>query len=340
MPPARRSRPATYGSALRIARIVYELGARPHGWSFAAIQHALGISERTLLRYVAACRRELKGPDGEPLLRVVHQGSRRALRLADTSRATESTAYQAMAYYLALSVLQFLDGTILKDGVADLWESFRRTLSPVQARRLAHFDKKFFHVPYAMKDYRSADEVLDRLVRALVHQRTVRVEYAGLWRGEITRHDFDPYTLAMYRGGLYVIGRSHRYRRIVYLAVERIRTLELLEQHFDYPARYSPEKHTQGTFGIVEGEETAVELDILTREGKELLQARRLHPTQRFVERDDGTMRLTMTVRGTRELVNWILGLGPHVRVVAPRTLRDEVRSHLRAALARYETTP
>lgn len=336
MPLARRSRPATYGSALRIARIVYELSMRPHGWSFPAIRAALGISERTLLRYVAACRRALRTSEGAPLVLVSGQGARRTLRLADTTRVPQSTAYQAMAYYLALSVLQFLEGTILKDGVADLWEQFRRSLAPRQRQRLAHFEKKFFHVPYAMKDYRSADDILDRLVRALVDQRTVRVEYAGLWRGEVTCHDFDPYTLAMYRGGLYLIGRSHRYRKIVYLAVERIRTVDLLPTGFEYPARYSPEKYTQGTFGIVEGEETRVELDILTREGKELLQARRLHPTQRFRDQADGTTRLTMTVRGTRELVNWILGLGPHVRVVSPAALRNEVVDHLREALRLY----
>lgn len=336
MPPARRSRPATYGSALRIARLVYELSVRPYGWRFQEIQRTLGISERTVLRYLTACRRALRAPDGGALIVVRRNGARRTLRLADTVRTPDSTAYQAMAYYLALSVLQFLDGTVLKDGVADLWERFRRSLAPSQQRRLAHFEKKFFHVPYAMKDYRSADDILDRLVRALVDQHTLRVEYAGLWRGEVTCHEFDPYTLAMYRGGLYLIGRSHRYGRIVYLAVERIRAVELLSERFPYPARYSPEKHTQGTFGIVEGDETRVEVEILTREGKELLQARRLHPTQRFREQADGTTRLTMTVRGTRELVNWILGLGPHVRVVSPPELRDEIASQLRQALALY----
>ncbi len=44
-----------------------------------------------------------------------------------------------------------------------------------------------------------------------------------------------------------------------------------------------------------------------------------------------------MTVRGTRELVNWILGLGPHVRVVAPEALRQDVEDSLRAAVRLYE---
>ena len=237
-----------------------------------------------------------------------------------------------------MSVLQFLDGTILKDGVEDLWQAFHKTLPPTQQTRLANLQKKFFTVPYAMKDYRECDEVLDTIVRALVDQQTLRVTYAGLWRGadEGTVHDFDPYTLAMYRGGLYVIGRSHSYRKIVYLAVERMRSVDILSQQFPYPTRYSPEKHTEGTFGIVDGDETDVSLLILTREGADLVQSRRLHPTQRFEERPDGTTLLTMRVRGTAELANWVLSMAPHVKVLAPDELRDEVTKRLRDATAQY----
>jgi proteasome accessory factor B len=333
-----RSRPATYNTATRLARIVLGLVGRPTGWSFQAIQNELRISERTLLRYLAACRKELTTPDGTPLLEVVRHGERRTLRLADAVRTPGSTAYQALSFYFALSVLQFLDGTILKDGVEDLWQAFHRTLPPAQQTRLANLQKKFFSVPYAMKDYRECDDLLDTIVRALVDQHTLRVTYAGLWRGgdEGTVHDFDPYTLAMYRGGLYLIGRSHSYRKIVYLAVERIRSVDMLPQTFPYPTRYSPEKHTEGTFGIVDGDETDVSLLILTREGADLVQSRRLHPTQQFEELPDGTTVLTMRVRGTAELANWVLSMAPHVKVLTPDELREEVRDRIGQSAALY----
>ena len=44
-----------------------------------------------------------------------------------------------------------------------------------------------------------------------------------------------------------------------------------------------------------------------------------------------------MTVRGTTELVSWILSLGPYVRVVKPRALRDEVAAALTEAGRLYE---
>ncbi|MCW5893925.1 MAG: WYL domain-containing protein [bacterium] len=339
--PARRpkSRPATYTSATRMARVLYGLLSRPHGWSFAAIQDELGISERTLLRYLAACRKELVDERGNPVFEAVQRGDRRVVRLCGAARDVDSTAYQVLSFYFALSVFRFLEGTVLKEGVDDLWEAFRRTLPPARRERLQAFERKFYTVSYAVKDYRDADATLDVLVRALVQERRLRIEYARLWRGgETTVHDFAPYTLVLYRGGLYVIGRSHRHREIVYLAVERIVTAEMTPLRFDYPRRYSPEKHLDGTFGIVEGPETEVVLRLHGEESARLLAARRLHPTQRVLKDAGGGARLTMTVRGTSELKNWILAQGPFVEVLEPASLRAEIGAALREAARLYDT--
>ena len=150
----------------------------------------------------------------------------------------------------------------------------------------------------------------------------MRIDYHGLL-GEGHVHEFDPYTLAMYRGGLYLIGYSHRFRKIIYLAVERIRTAEKLAARFTYPKTYSPEKYTEGTFGIIDGPETRVELRLLNADTAAYLSSRRLHPTQRFTPCGDGTTRLTMTVRGTMARSSMprrssVAGRGPGRRPFSP----------------------
>lgn len=79
-----------------------------------------------------------------------------------------------------------------------------------------------------------------------------------------------------------------------------------------------------------------MELRILNPETVTYLKARRLHRTQRFVDRRDGTAILSMTVRGTEELRNWILGFGPWVKVLKPKSLRDEVAQLHRGAAGLY----
>jgi predicted DNA-binding transcriptional regulator YafY len=333
-----RYRTPTYGAAGRLARIVLELLGRPHGWSFEAIRETLGISERTLLRYLAVCRTELVDASGAPMIEVVRHGDRRLLRLAERGRATEAGVFEAVFFYFTLTVLTFLEGTVLKEGVEGLWERLHRALPSAQRLRLANVTKKFYAVPYAAKDYRAFDERLDLLVRCLINQHRMRIDYQGLL-GEGKVHEFEPYTLVMYRGGLYLLGKSLLFDKIIWLAVERMRGVEQLAERFDYPSDYSPERHTEGMFGIVEGPETTVELLLLGPETTAFLASRRLHPTQQFRRRRNGTTTLTMTVRGTVELTSWILSLSPWVRVLRPAALRDEVARRLREGVRLYAPT-
>ena len=333
--PPKKTRPATYTGASRMLRMLHGLQERPYGWSVDAILEDLDISERTLARYIAASRDALVDLEGNPLIEVVRHGERRVVRLTSRDATPDATAYQVLFLYFSLAVFQFLEGTVIRDGVEDLWERFRKTLPGPEQRRLGDFDRKFFVVPHAMKDYREHDEHLDVLVRCIVHQHRTRIDYAGLL-GDGRVHDFEPYTLAMYRGGLYLIGKSNYGNRIIKLAVERMRSVEKLADTFNYPRDYSPQKHTEGVFGIIEGEETRVELLIHNDETEAYLRSRRIHPTQKFRQRRDGKTVLTMTVRGTEELANWVIGFGPYLEVLSPKSLRSEVADALKAASARY----
>jgi predicted DNA-binding transcriptional regulator YafY len=340
----KEGRRPTYPAALRLARIAIELGARPYGWSFDAIQREVGITERTLLRYVSACRDGLRDWTDRPMIEVVQRGSRRWLRLSSSSGSPDSNPYRAASLYFTLTLLRFLEGTVMKESVEDLWDRSFKNLPAHEQARLKDFDRKFYTVPYAPKDYHDYDDQLDVILRALVGENMIRVDYAGL-SGEGQQHDFDPYTLVAYRGGLYVIGLSRLYRTIIYLAIERIRKAEFAldrDKHrvrFTYPKGYRPEKHLDGTFGLLDGPETQVEL-LLLADTEAYLRPRMIHPTQKFRRRRDGKTVLTMRVRGTTELRNFILSHGPWVKVLKPAALRKEVAELVHETAALYGGDP
>src|SRR5271168_1691011 len=332
-------RKPTYGAAIRLARIAAGLFSRPYGWSFKSIAESLDISERTLARYVAVLRSELLDWRGEPLVEVVSAGGERKLRLVSSMKAAEASSYQVALLYFSMTVLKFLEGTVLEEGVEGLWEKIYQNLSLSQQTRLSDLQRKFYAVPYAPKDYAAFSEQLDIILRALLDQSRVKVDYAGL-TGEGKVHDFDPYSLIAYRGGLYLLGRSNRNEAIIYLAVERIRSVEFIRDEdgkpdrFTYPRGFDPAAHTEGTFGIVDGAETRVELKILNAQTEAYVRSQTIHRTQQFTRRRDGTTIMTMDIRGTTELANWIMSMGPWIEVMKPAALRKEI-AHRHAEVSR-----
>jgi len=256
-------------------------------------------------------------------------------------KAAEASSYQVALLYFSLTVLKFLEGTVLEEGVEGLWERIYQNLSLTQQTRLSDLERKFYAVPYAPKDYGEFSEQLDVILRALLDQIRLKVDYAGL-TGEGRQHDFDPYSLIAYRGGLYILGYSHRSSAIIYLAVERIRSVEFIHQpdgtpaRFVYPRGFDPAAHTEGTFGIVEGPETKVELKIHSEQTEAYVRSRTIHRSQRFSRRRDGATIMTMTVRGTTELANWIMSMGPWIEVLKPASLRKEIAQRHAGAARLY----
>ena len=337
-------RRATYPAARRIARLVHELPSHPHGWSFDAIQGQLSIGERTLLRYVDACRAELVDAHGEPLIEIVQRGARRLLRLREDGSHPDATALSAVSLFFTLSMLRFLEGTVLKESADALWDKVLESV-PLAARpQLARLERKFFAISFVPKDYAEHSDTIDEIVQALVREYRLTIDYAGVL-GEGKEHELEPYTLLSYRGGLYLVGRSQRYERIIWLAVERIRSAVPTpgdgprgRARFTYPTDFHPERYTDGMFGVVDGPETEVELAIVNAQTEAYLQKRTVHPSQRFERGSDGRLRLVMTVRGTVELANWIMSLTPWVEVLRPAELREEIARRLEATRRRYST--
>jgi predicted DNA-binding transcriptional regulator YafY len=312
---------------------MHELHRRPQGVSLSELAKRFALSDRTIRRYAAAmCKGELADDRGRALVESVSIAGQPALRLADYATMPGPAKYDVLAAYFGLSLLRVLEGTAFGGSGKRLWDQLRRALPELAQTRLADAHRKFYSIPFAVKDYRRHDAVIDPIVRCLLENRRLRIGYGDPAR----RHDVDPYTLAEYRGGLYLVGRSHRGERIVTFAVERIRSAEPLPERFAYPARYDPATHTEGTFGILDGEETRVDLKILNEPTVGYLRARRVHPTQTFRKLADGTTMLSMRIRGTTELANWVLSHAPWIEVVRPRALREEIKERLEEAVARY----
>ena len=336
----------TYSTAAKVARIAIRLQMPPRQLSFGDVRDivATRVSDRTIERYVDALGKVFNGRERYPLLEVEkHEQGRRTLILTEPAGVGGSKEVEELRMALAVEMLNAVKGTYLERDVKDILKRFSRTVSPSLAAKLETLPRKFFTINYGVKQYEgAARDCLNLIIRCLIEQQRMQVAYRShLGDGELNEYEFDPYTLLTYKGGLYVIGYSFKREQTVYLALERIERVEPIVEDgkpyvFRYPEDYSPEKFTEGVFGIFTGEKTPVELLIRNAQTLAYLKPRRLHPTQKLEERGDGTAILRMTVRGTEELATWVMSMAPWVEVLKPETLRARVKEMLSEGLALY----
>jgi predicted DNA-binding transcriptional regulator YafY len=277
---------------------------------------------------------EVPAPDGLPLIELVKTNGRPLLRLRGVAGNVDSNTYLAASVFFALSALRALQGTVLHESAAQVWDKYLQKLPSDTRRALESVERKFFYVPFAAKDYSHLEAELDTILRSVLKRERLEIDYRHP-NGRRSKHRFDPYTIVLYRDALYLLGMSQRHKSPIYLAVDRIERVKRSGERGVVPAGFSPRTLTAGVPGIWSGPEVAVSLKLRGR-AEEQIPERRIHPSQTFTPLRGGGTLMRMQVEGWQELAGRILSWGADVEVVEPKDLRDFVKRSVTAAAALY----
>ena len=311
----------------------------PEGVSIYDVAERFRVNPRTALRYVQALQRA-----GEPLYEELSD-KRKVWRLMPTARrqSITLTTAQMVALFLSRRVFDFLAGTGFKEDLDDVFAKLEATLRRKDFAAVKNLDRKVFDVNEARHLYEGRLEDVNDIMTALLREDRLRVTHEGVGGGRKT-FVLEPYTLLIYKKGLYLAGRSEGHGgELRTFALDGFREVEWLRgQRFDYPADFHPAQLTEGAFGLIRGKEATRVRIWFDEKVARYVQRRQWHPTQRFKKAkgkgkgSPGGIEMTMDVRGTTEVVSWVLGFGDKARVVQPAALVAAVAGELERARALY----
>lgn len=230
---------------------------------------------------------------------------------------------ELMTLYLCRGQLEFLKGTPFQD---DLEAIFTRIRSSMPPRSVAHLERlaeasapRFL----GFKDYSQQHQLLVDMRQALLKQQSCKIQYRPAKRRS-SSYQVDPYTLLFFKNALYLGGYAHNRQALRLFAIERIETLELLQERFEVPDDYSVNALTGAAFGLIDdGTTQQVEL-LFDKEIAHLVCERVWHPEQQLERGLDGSLILRFDAAGDKEILSWIYSFVPHVRVLGPQSLQQQ----------------
>ncbi len=166
------------------------------------------------------------------------------------------------------------------------------------------------------------------LVRGILHQRVMWIEYASPRSKEPKEHTIHPLHLANIEGDWYVLARETRWKDIAQFAVSRIRKVKLQDATFVPPKGFDAGRVLKDRFGkfvhVDGGKRTTVRL-LFKPELANSIAERTWHPKQKLKWRKDDALELQFPVVDVRDIVPWVLSFGSGARVVFPGSLRKEI---------------
>ena len=172
-------------------------------------------------------------------------------------------------------------------------------------------------------------EIWHKLETACQQKRTLHMIYYSAGRNEYSERDFDPYILHFSRSNPYVTGFCHLRQETRWFRIDRIQSLDILEETFEIDINFDAKKHFAMAFQHeVGGIPTQISIWFNPATAP-FIRERRWHSTQQIDENSDGSLTLHFVAQGLNEVKRWILFYGKGAKAIAPPELVEMVREEV-----------
>ncbi|MGC9349821.1 MAG: CRISPR-associated helicase Cas3' [Anaerolineae bacterium] len=170
-------------------------------------------------------------------------------------------------------------------------------------------------------------EVLEALTDAWSRGRKVALKHQ-MDDGRVFDYTFAPYYIEPYPLGRtsHVIGLREPPGAVRTFKIERIRTVEVLNESYTLPEDFNPTEHLADAWSIWTSEREPVEV-VLRFHPRVVhrVQETRWHRNEQTVPQPDGSLIWRAPIAEPREMLPWIRGWGADVEVLAPEQVRKQV---------------
>lgn len=292
----------------------------PEGLRPAEIARRLGVNRSTISRYtnLPACIFQ----DGQGRWRV----NRALLPIG-----IEFSLDEALAVHLATRMLATRSDRQNPHAASAIQKLSKATarMAPLISRSLRVSAEWIEETTVRDDLYRQA---LETLARAWAESRKVRILHRSIRTDELAEFILKPYFIEPNAIGqsTYVIGAREPDDALRTLKIERIESVELLDEHYTIPEDFDATSLLANAWGIWISDHDPVEIRLrFSPKVARRVCETRWHTSEHIAELEDGSIEWTAAVAEPREMLPWIRGWGAEVEVLSPPELRTMLLEEL-----------
>lgn len=304
---------------------------------FARLKDELGCSRATLYRDIAFLRDALGAPiesgDGEEATFRYAADEAERFELPGLWLTSEE-----LAALLALNeLLGRSDPGVLAGALAPFRARIERLLSDHASGRTLPVER----IRVLASGSRRLDQGVFRTVAgALLNRRRLKFGYRARSTDAPTDRVVSPQRLAHYRDNWYLDAWDHSRDALRSFALDRMRAPASLDEPALDREATELDAHLASSYGIFSGAPKAWATIRFSPHAARWVADEHWHSQQEGTRLPDGRYELKLPYSNSRELLMDVLKYGPDAEIVAPVSLREEMRILLQLAIGTYQGAP
>ena len=314
-------------------KIIQTLMASTVGRSAGELADALECHSRTVYRDLEALQMA-----GFPLYTEAHGGKTRWAILDGGRRQmpVPLSLTELMALYFSRHMLKVLQGTAIYESLGTLFEKVKATLPDAYVAYLDKVEHSLEVGVKAFKPYRHFQDILAGVQEATQNQRWIEIGYYTMSRRQLTQRRVAPYKVWFYDETFYLIGHCALRREVRLFAVDRIKSINVLDERFEIPENFDVEDFMRTSFGVFRGAPVKARIRF-SAQAAGYVQEKVWHPSQQLEPQPDGSLIFSVEVAGIEEIKWWVLKWGAGATVLAPAELCRAVAEEAKTMLDNYQ---
>ncbi len=173
------------------------------------------------------------------------------------------------------------------------------------------------------------NHVFQQVASAVLERKRLHIQYQGRGDGETSQRNISPQRLVHYRDNWYMDAWCHGKNNYRTFALERIAQARVLGKRAKAISEQALDNYFTSTFGIFSGTATHTAVLNFSPQRARWVAEEEWHPGQQSRWLDNGDYQLRIPYGNPSELIMDILKYGADVEVIAPASLRHEVKRRI-----------
>ncbi len=208
-----------------------------------------------------------------------------------------------------------------------------RHFVPEETRiEIARLKRIFISKTIGSKNYAGKGQVIETLTESILNRTSAVITYHAFYTNKTSTVEVGPLHLFENDGGLYLFAVKLKDNAVRTYAVERITRIRPGTKDVPYPGDFDPEDTLNSAFDLIHGDPVTVTIRFTPSEAR-YIKARTWSKTQTLKDHHDGSLNLTMTTSGRRDVKRWVMSFGKEAELLEPEELKREIEEELKIIL-------
>jgi predicted DNA-binding transcriptional regulator YafY len=201
----------------------------------------------------------------------------------------------------------------------------QKVVEAVNIKRLSKEDDLLPFIEFEHSPVSLGQQFIEPIILAIKNKKVVRFNYQRFDTDTVLSHDIHPYLLKQYRSRWYLIGLHDYHRKLVTYGLDRMvsdpETTDIPYEDIGFNTR----EHFKSVIGIITPMEKPQRVTLrFTPAQAWYVITQPIHASQTVIRKKDHFI-IELNVIPTYELTMMIMGWGPEVEVIRPKSLKDNI---------------